>query len=370
MGIEYSKQSIVLHDYFESAEGGGRLCLILAREILTDLGYGFKVQNHPYFKNSAFAGKEYDLRSYTRLPIWRQYKLARAFQRKTLFLKDYDTVIYSGFYSPLAIRNHWHGQNIYYCHTPPRFIYDQRDFYLSLIPFWQRPILLGLIRYLRPLYEDALSRMDTIITNSENVQSRIQKYLGIDSRVIYPPCETEKFNWLGQEDFYLSTARLDPLKRVDIVVKAFLDMPEKKLKVVSGGPDMPKIKKLAQGAENIQVLGWADEKMLVELVGRCVATIYIPRDEDFGMAPIESMAAGKPVIGVAEGGLLETVVDWETGILIKADPSPEDVIKAVQEMTAKRAKDMRRVCEKRALRFRTEVFAEKMNKIMVSFQFQ
>ena len=105
MGIEYSNQSIVLHDYFESAEGGGR------------------------------------------------------------------------------------------------FSYDQRDFYLSLIPFWQRPILLGLIRYLRPFYEDAVSRMDTIITNSENVQSRIQKYLGIDSRVIYPPCETEKFKWLGQEDY-------------------------------------------------------------------------------------------------------------------------------------------------------------------------
>ena len=363
MDIEHSNRSIILHDYFESAEGGGRLCLVLACEFLTDLGYGFKVQNHPYFKSSQFAGKEYDLRSYTRLPIWRQYKLARAFQKKTLFLKEYDTVIYSGFYSPLAIRNHGHRQNIYYCHTPPRFIYDQRDFYLSLIPFWQRPILLGLIRYLRPFYEDAVSRMDTIITNSENVQLRIQKYLGIDSQIIHPPCETEKFNWLGQEDYYLSTARLDPLKRVDIVVKAFLDMPEKKLKVISGGPDMPKIKKLAQKAENIQVLGWVDERMLVELVGRCVATIYIPRDEDFGMAPIESMAAGKPVIGVAEGGLLETVVDGETGILIKAAPSPEDVMQAVQEITAKRAKDMREACERQAKLFDKDVFVNKIQEV-------
>ncbi|MEA1867848.1 MAG: glycosyltransferase, partial [Thermodesulfobacteriota bacterium] len=173
----------------------------------------------------------------------------------------------------------------------------------------------------------------------------------------------EKFNWLGQEDFYLSTARLDPLKRVDIVVKAFLDMPEKKLKVVSGGPDMPKIKKLAQGAKNIQVLGWADEKMLVELVGRCIATIYIPRDEDFGMAPIESMAAGKPVIGVAEGGLLETVVDGETGILIKADPSPEDVIQAVPNMPPERSKDMRKACERRAKLFDKDVFVNRMREV-------
>ena len=87
------------------------------------------------------------------------------------------------------------------------------------------------------------------------------------------------------------------------------------------------------------------------------------------MSPVESMAAGKPVIGVAEGGMLETVKDGETGILINAFPSFEDVIQAVRQMTPERAKEMRRVCEKRALRFRTEVFVEKMNKIMVSFQF-
>ena len=147
------------------------------------------------------------------------------------------------------------------------------------------------------------------------------------------------------------------------MVKAFLDMPEKKLKVISGGPDMPKIKKLAQGAKNVQMLGWVDERMLVELVGRCVATIYIPRDEDFGMAPIESMAAGKPVIGVAEGGLLETVVDGETGILIKADPSPEDVIKAVQKMRPKRAKDMREAFERRAKLFDKDVFINKIQEV-------
>lgn len=363
MVIESSNQSIILHDYFESAEGGGRLCLVLVREFLTDLGYGFKVQGHPFFRRFPVVGREHDLRSYARLPVWRQYKLAGAFQNRTLFLKDYNTVIYSGFYSPLAIRNHGHGQNIHYCHTPPRFIYDQRDFYLSLIPFWQRPILMGLIRHIRPLYENAVSRMDTIITNSENVRLRIKKYLGIDSLVIHPPCETDNFKWLGQEGFYLSTARLDPLKRVDIVVKAFFDMPEKKLKVVSGGPDMPKIRRLAQKAENIEVLGWVDERMLVELVGRCVATIYIPSDEDFGMTPVESMAAGKPVIGVAEGGLLESVVDGGTGILIKADPSPEDVIKAVQNMPPKRSKEMRKACERRAKLFDKDVFVNKMREV-------
>ena len=98
-------------------------------------------------------------------------------------------------------------------------------------------------------------------------------------------------------------------------------------------------------------------------LGRCVATIYIPRDEDFGMAPIESMAAGKPVIAVAEGGLLETVVDGETGILIKADPSPDDVMQAVQKMPPERSKDMREACERRAKQFDKDVFINKIREV-------
>ena len=94
---------------------------------------------------------------------------------------------------------------------------------------------------------------------------------------------------------------------MDLIVKAFKKMPDKRLVVVSGGADMPGIKQIAEESPNIEVLGWISEARLCDLMGRCIATIYIPRDEDFGISPVESMAAGKPVIGVQEGGLLETV---------------------------------------------------------------
>ena len=85
---------------------------------------------------------------------------------------------------------------------------------------------------------------------------------------------------------------------------------------MSGACERARLEALASGATNIVFLGEVAAQSLVDVLGRCVATIYLPRDEDFGMSPVKSMAAGKPVIGVADGGLLETVVDGETGILL------------------------------------------------------
>ena len=351
--------SIVLHDYFESAEGGGRLSLTLAEAIGADLAYGFKVRGHQYFENG-FPGKEFSVSSQTKLPIWKQYRLVRDFQSKTRFLNKYHVAIYSGFYTPLAVRNHPQGKNIYYCHTPPRFLYDQKDFYFSLIPKWQHPLLQWFNNYLQPRYEEAVGKMDLVLTNSENVQKRIKKYLGLDALVVYPPCSVEKFQWLGQGDYYLSTARLDPLKRVDLIIEAFKRMPDKKLIVASSGPELSKLKKMAGNAGNIFLSGWLSEAKYKELLGFCIATIYIPREEDFGMSPVESMAAGKPVLGVAEGGLIESVVDGETGILIKSNFGVQDLVDAVGRIRPRSAAEMRGACRERANDFREQVFVEKM----------
>jgi glycosyltransferase involved in cell wall biosynthesis len=345
-------------------EGGGRLCLILAQALKADLGYGFKIENHPYFDEYQLSGKEYDLGVSCNIPGLRNIRLIRAFQRTNLFLKRFNTIIYSGFYSPLAVNNHLEGNNIYYCHTPPRYIYDQHDFYLTRATFWKRPFIKTLAAYHKPLYEDALHKMGCILTNSDNVKSRIKSYLGLDSIVVYPPCNTHKFSFLGQKNYYLSMARLDPLKRVDKIIQAFVNMPDKNLIVISGGVESERIKRLAANAPNIQILGWVTEKQLIDLFGNCIATIYIAKDEDFGMSPIESMAAGKPVIGACEGGLKETIIDDETGILLKENPKISDIQGAVKEMTAQRAKIMRMSCHDRASIFSKEKFLSKMEQII------
>jgi len=237
----------------------------------------------------------------------------------------------------------------------------------------------------RLAYQKAICHMDHIITNSNTVRERTERYLGRDSLVVYPPCETERFRWIEEGNFFLSTARVDPLKRVALIVEAFMNMPEKRLVVVSGGLDLPKICRMAKGAQNIEILGWVDDEKFSDLMGRCIATIYIPRNEDFGISPVESMAAGKPVIGVQEGGLLETVGDVEglkaegmgrvedvggglmftdCGVLVPKDPGVGDVVKAVEWMTMERALRMRGACEARARRFDTRVFLKKMQDVL------
>ena len=327
---------IILHDYFETAEGGGRLCLTLGRALAADLAYGFKVNNHPYFQTAYEPGHEYGLNVTSRLRVWKQINLIRAFSRKTDFLRKYKTAFFSGFYSVCAAPNHQTGPNIYYCHTPPRFMYDQKDSYMTQAGRLGRPILKRFIRYYRPVFEDAVRRMDLIITNSINVQTRIKEYLGYDSEVVYPPCNLEKYKFINQDGYYLSMARLDPMKRVDLIVRAFRKMPDKNLVVISDGPEAVRINRLAENADNVKVMGLVDENRLLKLLGECIATIYIPREEDFGMSPVESMAAGKPVLGVNEGGLVESIVHGETGYLMPAEPEIEDLIDGIRFLDEKK----------------------------------
>lgn len=259
----------------------------------------------------------------TTRPGWQVLKSAIAFEHKTQFLKDYETLIFSGSVAPLAIKHSQAKRNIHYCHTPPRFVYDLRDYYLDAATRLQRPALKALIAYLQPRYEDAIAKMDKIFANSKNVQARLKKYLGVDSEVLYPPVDTDRFQWLSDGDYFLSTARLEPLKRVDLIVEAFKQIPDQKLIVTSGGSQLEALQKLAGDAQNIEFTGWVSEKRLAELIGHCKATIYIPRDEDFGLSPVESLLTGKPTIVVAEGGLLESCGQTEGAILLDKQISSE-----------------------------------------------
>lgn len=356
-------RSILLHDFFEIRGGGERLALLLCKELGLDIGFGFW-QNTSYERSMLEGIRVFDLKVNSRLMGWRTLRHIKAFQNKTRFLSRYDTAIYSGVVAPLAVSNHQNGLNLFYCHTPPRFIYDKKEFFLAQIPVWQRPALQFLINYLKPLYERAVAEMDIIVANSENVKKRIHHYLGQSSVVIHPPCEVERFNWVGQEDYYLSTARLDSLKRVDLIIEAFIQMTDKKLVITSSGAELGRLKSLARGAENIIFTGLVDDDELKKLIGRCIGTIYIPRDEDFGMSPVESMAAGKPVIGAAEGGLLETIIDGETGVLVGPEPTPEDIVAAVRRLTPQRALALRKACERRAQQFDKEIFLERMRALL------
>ncbi len=292
------------------------------------------------------------------------YSLLRGFLRVNAISEPCDWSIYSGTFAPLAVFDRQSCKNILYCHTLPRFMYDMRQHYHQQDSWLYRILRQGLAQVLQPRYEAAIGKMDLLVANSHNVQSRIKRYLGQDAVVIHPPCNIEHNYWSCQENYYLSLARLEPYKRVDRLVKAFLSMPDKKLVVTSGGSEYSRLKRIANGADNIQFTGWINNERYRELISKSIATLYIPIDEDFGMSPVESMAAGKPVIGVKEGGLVETVLHGETGILLDPDPSFEMIIEAVEELTPGHALQMRASCEQRAMLFSRQKFFRSIRQVL------
>jgi glycosyltransferase involved in cell wall biosynthesis len=206
--------------------------------------------------------------------------------------------------------------------------------------------------------------MDRVVTNSQHIRQLLLDLTGVDSTVVYPPTNLTRFHWLGQGEYYLSLGRLEPNKQVDWVIRAFRQMPEKKLVVASGGSQLGPLKALSKGALNIQFTDWLDETSLVNLIGNSIACLYIPRDEDFGMSAVEAMAAGKPVIGVDEGGLKEIIVQNLTGFLLPKDLSIECICYAVRMLDSDVAAQMRGDCEDRAKLFSLDLFISRMTELI------
>lgn len=352
----------VVHDYLQVNGGAERLAITLARN-LPDCRLAVSGIYPAFAASGNVDGVEREVLGAGWLP--RIPRALRAFSRKDhAFLRAAECVIYSGIYAPLAATAQGGGRRVYYCHTPPRFAFDERDAYLRRVPAALRPMLRLAISTYRRAYLSAIRAMDVVMTNSLHVRERLLGQTGVEARVVYPPVDTHRFRFLGQQDYYLSVARLEPYKRVDRIVRAFLSMPDKRLVVASGGSQLEALRSLAGGASNIRFAGWIDDTVMARLVGDAIAVIYVPRDEDFGISAVEAMAAGKPVIGVDAGGLRESVIDGHTGAMLAPDPGPEAIAAAVRRMTAGLAARMRPACEERARGFSEAAFVSAFRELI------
>lgn len=365
-----NKKILIIHDRFQYKGGGERLCLIMARALDADILTEYWDEKNSFAKSEA-PGKIFTLGKRFNIRGLGYVSAQLRFFFKTKFIKNYDTIIFSG---NNCLSAAWHckkGQKkIMYCHTPVRYAYDLKNYYYQKYPWYARSAFLFFVYLARFIYQWGIKKMDLVMANSKNVQNRLEKFCKIKSIAVNPPIDIEKFAWLNQGDYYLSFARLVDLKRVSDIVRAFHLMPDKKLIVASGGPELLKIRQMAQGHDNITVLGFVSDEKLAELVGNCLANIYIPIDEDFGMTPLEAAAAGKPTIGVNDGGLKETIIHRKTGYLIPSyaeasDGKPknytiEDLVKAVQWLDADKAAEMNAECKAQAERFSKEKFMEEI----------
>ncbi len=242
----------------------------------------------------------------------------------------YDLVISSSSACAKGVLTGPRTAHICYCHTPLRYAWE--PFLDTRFHNGNRLLKAGndvLLHYLRMWDRLAADRVDHFVANSRNTAAKIGKYYRREAAVINPPVDVERFPVLEEQGgYFLVVSRLVPYKKVEIAVEAFnrLGLP---LRIVGDGPERERLERMA--APNIEFLGYATEEELPGLVGRCQALIF-PGEEDFGMVPVEAMAAGRPVIGLGRGGLLESVVDGKTGILFP-EPAAGSLIEAVSRFS-------------------------------------
>lgn len=355
-------KTIILHDTFLYKWGGERLIMMMAKALKSDIASGFFSSGSFDLRKEWFHWKMISLTDEIFKKWFRHIKLKYAFLFKTKFLTEYDTIIFSGD-SISWVRNcSEKSKKIYYCHTPPRYLYDLHELYLKKVPFLFKPIFKLFCYIFKKMYESDIKKMDLILTNSKNTQKRIYNFLWIDSIILYPPVDLNEFKFINQKDYYLSFARLSDAKRVHIIVEAFKKLPNKKIIIIywENDPQRQKIFDLAFWYKNIEFVTLPWNIWFTDYVGNCIATIYIPIDEDFGMSPVESMAAWKPVIWVNEGWLKETLIDGKTWILISAEANIDELVNAIEKLDWDLAIHMKIDCEKRSADFGLDTFKKQL----------
>ena len=205
--------------------------------------------------------------------------------------------------------------HICYCLTPTRFVWTPED-YLARegYPRLLLPALRPLLGWMRRWDRAAAQRVTQFVAISTTVSDRIRRYYGRDAPVIHPPVDTQSFAPTTEvEDYYLVVSRLIPYKRIDLAVQA-CTATGRSLVVIGEGRDMSRLRAMA--GPSIRFLGRLSDAEVRRYMARCRAFIF-PGEEDFGIAPVEAQAAGRPVVAFAGGGALDTVKDSETGVLFR-----------------------------------------------------
>jgi glycosyltransferase involved in cell wall biosynthesis len=234
-------------------------------------------------------------------------------------LDAFDLVVSSSHCVAKSVLTRADAVHVCYCHTPMRYAWDQFDAYFGAERIGRpasrvmRSVMAGLARWDRATAD----RVDRYVTNSQHVAGRIRTYYNRDSIVIYPPVDTDFFHPDAAlpERFALVVSALVPYKRVDVAIEA-CQRARLPLKIVGTGPDRARLERNPGSDGGVEFLGRVPDEQLRDLYRHAAFTL-MTGEEDFGIAPVEAQACGRPVVALAHGGALETVIPDETGVLVE-----------------------------------------------------
>jgi len=281
-------------------------------------------------------------------------------------LSSYDLIISSSHAVAKGVITGPDQIHVSYVHSPIRYAWDLQAQYLKesgltkgLKSIFARTIL----HYIRNWDVRTALGVDYFIANSNFIKRRIWKVYKREAEVIYPPVDISSFSLVEKkEDFYVTASRMVPYKKIDIIVEAFTQMPDKRLVVIGDGPDFEKIKKKA-GA-NVQLLGYQSFDVLKNTMSQAKAFVFAA-EEDFGITPVEAQACGTPVIAFGKGGALETVVDYTinpneaTGMFFY-EQSSSAIVQAVTKFEKLTEQISPKMCVQNAERFSNEKFKQNL----------
>lgn len=296
---------------------------------------------------------------------------------ESLNFSSYDRVIVSSSWFAHGLKTWSSTKTIVYYHAPARYMWDWTHEYRKEIDMdsgikWY--LYWNFMKKIR-IWDYYAAQSNTILlANSKTTQSRIRKYYRRDSLIVYPPIETERFakqlsnwstQWFFQENtYYIILSALTEFKKLDIAISAFLDMPELHLLIIGSGEYKTSLEKIAHSSKNIK-FAWAQYwDDLVYLVQNSLGLVF-PGEEDFGIVPIEVMAAGKPVFALQRWWLTETVIEWKTGEFFK-NPDGSDFIDAFQKFHQQniKGKYLKTNCEIQAQKYNEKSFSRTLKNIV------
>jgi glycosyltransferase involved in cell wall biosynthesis len=253
---------------------------------------------------------------------------------RTFDLRGYDLVLSSANFAAKDLKLSPGAVHVSYCYTPPRFLWGfDSDTACRAMPVHERPLAMLAKVSLRRLDYRAAQQVNLFVACSQAVDRRIEQAYGRRSVVVYPPVDTRRFSRHEARDdgFLLIVSRLNAYKRIDYVIDA---CNRARLPLVVVGTGSWEARLRARAGPTVRITGHLPDRDVERLMSRCRAFV-LPGEEDFGIAAVEAMAAGKPVLALGRGGALETVIDGTTGLLYDA-PTPETFLDAVARLRANR----------------------------------
>lgn len=307
-----------------------------------------KSVNTSFIQNLPFARKKY-----------RFYLPFVPFATEQFDLTGYDVVVSSSYVAAKGVLTTADQLHVSYVHSPVRYAWDLHFQYLKEggLEKGLKGLFAKIILHYMRLYDvSCANRVDAYIANSRTVARRIWKTYRRRAEVVYPPVDTDAFSLCeDKEDFYFTCSRLVPYKKIDLIVEAFAEMPDRKLVVIGDGPDFEKIS--AKATANVEMLGYQPFDVLKSHMRRAKAFVFAA-EEDFGIVPVEAQACGTPVVAFGRGGATETILPGETGIFFfeQTTDSLKDAIQTLDQ-TYTRLSPAR--IRENALRFSVERFQEK-----------